>query len=175
MRELRVVPLSQIHVAEDIRLGDLRLAVSPRQRVVADGVPVRPLPRARRVSGKPNPDRGYFGVICDSSRASCSRSSGDCKVTSAPPFPTQLLSWIFGQQCVKVNGTSDGDVTGRQIHTDVIGYSRCKGECPGEGSEIKITDVAKMKSIDIKFNGGRQATFTGPNGKITQVLLACGL
>ena len=87
----------------------------------------------------------------------------------------KTVAWTIGQSCVMVNGTSDGDVTGRKIHTDVISYSRCKGECPAEGSEIKITDVTKAKAVDIKYNGGRSATFTAPNGKQTQVLLACGL
>jgi len=87
----------------------------------------------------------------------------------------KTVAWTVGQECVLVNGSSDGNVTGRAIHTDVIHYSRCKGECPAAGSEIRITNATNGKTVDIAYDGGRQATFTGPNGGQTQIVLACGL
>jgi hypothetical protein len=85
------------------------------------------------------------------------------------------IAWTVGEACVLVNGSSDGNVTGRAIHVDVINYSRCKGECPAAGSEVRITNTNTGKSIDITCDGGNQATFTGPNGGQTQITLACGL
>jgi hypothetical protein len=87
----------------------------------------------------------------------------------------KTVTWTVGQDCVLVNGSSDGNVTGRNIHTDVINYSRCKGECPAAGSEIRITNATSGKTVDITCDGANQATFTGPNGKQTQITLACGL
>lgn len=87
----------------------------------------------------------------------------------------KTLEWTVGQECVLVNGSSDGDVTGRNIHTDVIHYSRCRGECPAAGSEIRITNANSGKTVDLTYDGGNHATFTGPNGKQTDVVLACGL
>ncbi len=87
----------------------------------------------------------------------------------------KTVAWTVGQECVLVNGSSDGNVTGRQIHTDVIHYSRCRGECPAPGSEIRITNANTGKTVDITYDGGRQATFTGPTGGQTQIVLACGL
>jgi len=87
----------------------------------------------------------------------------------------KTIAWTVGQDCVLVNGSSDGNVTGRNIHTDVINYSRCKGECPAAGSEIRITNATNGKTVDITCDGGNQATFTGPNGKQTEITLACGL
>ncbi len=87
----------------------------------------------------------------------------------------KTIAWTVGQECVLVNGSSDGNVSGRNLHTDVINYSRCKGECPAAGSEVKITNSDNGRSIDITYDGGRQATFTGPKGGQVQITLACGL
>jgi hypothetical protein len=88
---------------------------------------------------------------------------------------TKSVSWTVGQPCVLVNGFSDGNVTGRNLHTDVINYSRCAGQCPAAGSEIKITNSDSGRSIDITYDGGDQATFTGPDGKKQQITPACAL
>jgi hypothetical protein len=87
----------------------------------------------------------------------------------------KTITWTVGQECVLVNGSSDGNVTSRDIHTDVINYSRCKGECPAAGSEVRITNATTGKSVDIKCDGANLATFTGPNGGQTEITLACGL
>jgi hypothetical protein len=87
----------------------------------------------------------------------------------------KVVSWTVGQECVLVNGFSDGDVNGRAVHTDVIGYSRCKGQCPAAGSEIRITSAESGKTVDVRYDGGSSATFTAPNGTQTKIVLACGL
>jgi hypothetical protein len=88
----------------------------------------------------------------------------------------KTIAWTTGTSpvCAQANGYSEGDVTGRKLRTDVTNWKRCKGACP-ESGDIKITNEATNKSIDIKFDGGDQITFTGPNGGQLTVTLACGL
>jgi hypothetical protein len=88
----------------------------------------------------------------------------------------KTITWTAGASpiCVDVNGYSEGDVTGRKLRTDVTDYKRCRGACPDSG-EIKITNEATSTSIEAKFDGGDQVTFTGPNGGQLTVTLECGL
>ena len=72
--------------------------------------------------------------------------------------------WTVGVPCLSVSGTSDGTVTGHDLHVDVIGYSRCVGACPASGSEIKITDVTANKIYDLKY-ATNEATYTEPTGQ----------
>jgi hypothetical protein len=85
------------------------------------------------------------------------------------------ISWSVGGECVTVNGASDGQVGNRGVHTDIIAYSRCKGECPAAGSEIRIVNTENAREIDITYDGGRTATYTAANGVQSTVTLACGL
>lgn len=87
---------------------------------------------------------------------------------------SMTIAWTVGGECVLVNGASDGDVSGRNLHTDVISYSRCKGQCPADGSEIRVTNTNNGRSIDLKYNGGTSATFTAPDGTQSPVTLTCG-
>jgi hypothetical protein len=88
---------------------------------------------------------------------------------------TRSIVWIVGGECVTVNGSSDGQVGSRGIRTDLIHYSRCKGQCPAQGSEIRITNLENGRSIDIQYDGGRLARYTAPSGVQTEITLACGL
>jgi hypothetical protein len=85
------------------------------------------------------------------------------------------ISWTVGGECVTVNGASDGQVGNRGLHTDIVNYSRCRGECPAAGSEIRIINTDNGRAIDIKYDGGRSVTYTAPNGAQTVLTLACGL
>jgi hypothetical protein len=83
--------------------------------------------------------------------------------------------WTVGQQCLAVQGSSDGTVTGHELKTDVIDFQICKGGCPEAGSEIKVTDVTANKVYDLKWNAG-DATYTGPDGRsITYTPLCAAL
>jgi hypothetical protein len=83
------------------------------------------------------------------------------------------IDWTAGTGCVKIAGSSDGLFASASIHTDVKSFSWCAGACPDAASEITITDVDKGKSFDLKFAGGPNATFTGPDGKSLAVTLSC--
>jgi hypothetical protein len=87
---------------------------------------------------------------------------------------TMTLDWVFGQECVKVQGKSDGNLTSVEVHTDVIDFQRCGGQCPAPGGEVKITNVATGRFVDIKFDGTNQAEVTTTSSSFT-IGLACGL
>jgi hypothetical protein len=73
-------------------------------------------------------------------------------------------AWTTGVACLSVKGSSDGTVTGHELKTDVINFSKCAGACPASGSEIKITDVTTSKVYDLTY-GDNTATYTGPAGR----------
>ena len=87
----------------------------------------------------------------------------------------KTITWEAGGQCITVNGSSEGDVTGRKVRTDVTTMSLCKGACPGPGGSVKVTSAESGKSISIDYDGDETATYTGPNGGKAEVRLACGL
>ncbi len=80
--------------------------------------------------------------------------------------------WSVGQSCVRLDGSADGDVTGRGLTTTVSGYVRCKGECPRAGGDVTIREKSTGRSIDIAFTGGDRAVVSD-NGKTYDVSLAC--
>lgn len=87
----------------------------------------------------------------------------------------KTITWDAGAACITVSGTSEGDVSGRRLRTDVTSVSLCRGACPGAGGSVKTTNVATGKSVTITYDGDETATYTGPSGGTAQVRLLCGL
>jgi hypothetical protein len=87
---------------------------------------------------------------------------------------SKTIAWAVGGECVSVTGSSDGQVGSRGLHTDIIDYSRCRGECPAAGSEVRIVNTDNGRTIDIKYDAGGVVTYTGPNGGQSQLTLDCG-
>jgi len=85
----------------------------------------------------------------------------------------KVVTWRFGERCFEVTGVSSGAVRGRQIETDVRGYRRCQGGCPEAGGVITITDVAKSRKVEVRYDGTNQATFVAPTGVETRFQLGC--
>jgi hypothetical protein len=85
-------------------------------------------------------------------------------------------AWTVGESCVTIDGSAQGDVTGRTLDTTVKGFSRCRGECPTAG-KVTITNVSASppRSVEITYDGGDTAAFTGVDGKTYDITLACGL
>ncbi|MEO7108803.1 MAG: hypothetical protein ABI183_00080 [Polyangiaceae bacterium] len=80
------------------------------------------------------------------------------------------IKWTVGQQCIAIDGQSTGDVTGKNLTTKIISYSRCAAECPEANSEINIQNVDNGNDIDIKFVGGAKADVTlTANGKTESI------
>jgi hypothetical protein len=90
------------------------------------------------------------------------------------------LTWTVGgaTECVAIDGTAEGTVTGAHLKTTITSYQRCKDACPQAGSEIQIDDVDNGNSVDIKYQGGPQASVTEDRKNRTETVtieLACGL
>jgi hypothetical protein len=83
-------------------------------------------------------------------------------------------TWTVGGSCLGVNGSSDGNVSGRELKIDIIGYDRCTGACPQSGSEIKVTDVSTGAVYDLTY-GNDTATYTDPQGHSTEFTPLCAL
>ncbi|HEX3769876.1 MAG TPA: hypothetical protein VHV30_03380 [Polyangiaceae bacterium] len=87
----------------------------------------------------------------------------------------KVIDWTVGQACVTVSGTSDGTITGAELQTTIVSYSRCAAECPQAGSEITVKNVKNGDSIDIKYDGGPEAVLTVDGKSSYDIGLACGL
>jgi hypothetical protein len=86
----------------------------------------------------------------------------------------KVIDWTVGQPCISVSGESDGTVTGVELKTTIVSYSRCAAECPQAGSEISVVDEQDHDTLDIKYSGGDEAVLT-INGRSSDIALACGL
>ncbi len=80
--------------------------------------------------------------------------------------------WSVGQSCVRLDGSADGDVTGRGFTTTVSGYVRCKGECPRAGGDVSILEKSTGRTIDVQFTGSDVA-IVRDDGATYDVTLPC--
>lgn len=85
------------------------------------------------------------------------------------------VGWSVGEPCLAVDGTAEGNITGRPLKTTVKSYRRCRGGCPEKDGEIDVANERTGNSISIRYNGGNSATFTGIHGNTTDFVLACGI
>lgn len=83
------------------------------------------------------------------------------------------VSWTVGQPCIAFEGTSEGEVSGRNLRTEVSGLNICRGACPDAGGVIAVTNVDEGMRIEIRFDGTQTATFVDPNGNETRFRLGC--
>jgi hypothetical protein len=82
--------------------------------------------------------------------------------------------WTIGTACVTHDGDAEGKVGDREVDVTVTGYTRCRGECPSSG-DVSIVEKPSGATVDLKFDGGDLATFTGVDGKSYEIVLACGI
>jgi hypothetical protein len=85
------------------------------------------------------------------------------------------LGWTIGEACLRLDGTSEGEVNKRGVKTTVENYERCRAACPAAGGAITIESLKTGDSYRIDFNGGPVATLTLPKGDTINLKLACGL
>ena len=83
-------------------------------------------------------------------------------------------TWTVGEQCLTLDGTTDGSVNDRTLHTTVKAYQRCRGECPAAGGKITLESSKTGETVSIDFDGSSTASVT-TNGTKSSVSLACGL
>lgn len=84
----------------------------------------------------------------------------------------KVIDWTIGEPCVGIDGVSQGNLSGRNVKTEVNDFRRCRGSCPEAGGSIVVTNVDKNVSIEIKYDGTNQATLVTPKGE-TKITLLC--
>jgi hypothetical protein len=82
-------------------------------------------------------------------------------------------SWTLGEACFALDGSSDGQVNRREIHTEIQNFRRCRRACPDAGGKIVIADVTKNVRYELHYDGSNQATFVGPAGQEITIPLLC--
>jgi hypothetical protein len=85
----------------------------------------------------------------------------------------KVIDWTVGEPCVGIDGVSQGNLSGRNVKTEVNDFRRCRGSCPEAGGSIVVTHVDKNVSVEIKYDGTNQATLIHPKGE-TKIALFCG-
>jgi hypothetical protein len=85
----------------------------------------------------------------------------------------KTISWTIGERCLTVDGVSQGQVADRGLRIVVDSFRRCTGSCPDAGSQITITHAATGRTVSITYEGGAAATFTGANGRTSEITLLC--
>ena len=90
---------------------------------------------------------------------------------------TKDIQWNVAKQCIAIDGQSTGSVTGKNLTTKIITYSRCLGSCPEANSEIDIHNDDNGNEVDIVYEGGAKANVTLTSGSrdySVDIGLACG-
>lgn len=85
----------------------------------------------------------------------------------------KTLSWVVGERCLAVSGSSEGKVRSRNLRTEVVDYKRCARGCPEAGGRITTTNVDNGKTVEIRFDGSDQATYVDAKGTASTVPLLC--
>lgn len=85
----------------------------------------------------------------------------------------KVIDWTIGEPCIGLDGVSQGNVSGRNVKTEVNDFRRCRGGCPEAGGSIVVTNLDKNVSLEIKYDGTNQATLIHPKGE-TKINLLCG-
>ena len=83
------------------------------------------------------------------------------------------ITWALGESCFTLDGTSEGEVGVRQIHTQIEGFRRCRRSCPDANGKIVITNVTKNKTYELDYDGTDHATYTNPKGQSVSIPLLC--
>ncbi|MGH7284373.1 MAG: hypothetical protein ACRELY_22830 [Polyangiaceae bacterium] len=85
------------------------------------------------------------------------------------------MKWRVGESCIALDGSAEGAVADRTLKTEVDDYQRCADECPAAGGKITVDSEKDGEQVTLSFDGSNVATFTGVDGKLTKIVLACGL
>ncbi len=85
---------------------------------------------------------------------------------------TKTVTWKVGQRCFTLDGSSEGQVKGRGVKTEITGYARCGAACPEAGGKITITNEQTNAQVQITYDGTSNATFTTSSGT-TSIPLGC--
>ncbi|HEY8075279.1 MAG TPA: hypothetical protein VIF62_14240 [Labilithrix sp.] len=87
---------------------------------------------------------------------------------------TKTITWQVGGRCFTLDGTSEGQVKGRGVKTEITNYARCGAACPEAGGKITITNEQTGLEVGITFDGTANATFSAPSGSTSIPLICAG-
>lgn len=74
----------------------------------------------------------------------------------------RTVTWSLGDPCVTLNGRSEGTIGSHNVVTEASNIARCRGDCPEPGGTITITHAARNERYTVTFDGGTEASVTGP-------------
>jgi hypothetical protein len=83
----------------------------------------------------------------------------------------KTIKWTVGEPCIGLDGVSQGNVSGRNLKTEVTAFRRCRGSCPDAGGKIVVTNLDRNVSVEIDYDGTAQAKLITPKGETTIALL----
>ena len=84
------------------------------------------------------------------------------------------IRWTLGEACFELEGTSEGQISARQVRTEITSFRRCRRECPDAGGKIAVTNVTRNERYELRYDGTNRATFIAPDGSEHSVPLLCG-
>lgn len=87
------------------------------------------------------------------------------------------VTWDATAKCITRDGTAQTTIAARELSHTIAGYKRCgigNLGCPESGTiTLERTRGVKSQSVTLEFEGGRDFTITGPNGRSVTRQLVC--
>ncbi|HSO38466.1 MAG TPA: hypothetical protein VLT33_38315 [Labilithrix sp.] len=87
------------------------------------------------------------------------------------------VTWDAAAKCITRDGSAQTTIATREVSHTIAGYKRCgigNLGCPESGTiTLSRTKGDKSASVTLVFEGGRDVTITGPNGRSITRQLVC--
>lgn len=85
----------------------------------------------------------------------------------------RTVRWSLAEPCLSLEGSSQGDIDGRNLQTTIAGFRRCRASCPDAGGTIAIKNLTTGRSVMITFDGTTMASVdTGQRVEKVDILCA---
>jgi hypothetical protein len=87
------------------------------------------------------------------------------------------VTWDSAAKCITRDGSAETTIAARHVSHSIEGYKRCgigNLGCPESGTiTLSRTKGDKSATVTLEFEGGRDVTITGPNGRSVTRQLVC--
>ena len=87
------------------------------------------------------------------------------------------VTWDAAAKCITRDGTAQTTIAAREVSHTIAGYKRCgigNLGCPESGTiTLERSKGVKSQSVTLEFEGGKDVTITGPNGRSISRQLVC--
>lgn len=94
--------------------------------------------------------------------------------SKAGPFTRSVkrtVTWSLGTACFDAEGTSEGQMSGRDVSVSVGPYRRCRSQCPEPNSQVVVRDEGQ--TYRVTFDGTDTATLAEDGESTRTLTLAC--